>query len=350
MLITLKDYKKADEAERKRIYEAWLKSPLSGLQPASVPNFIGQYSNNFHVFTEQSLFGIVSLSQQQKNDFEVKVMRDNDRNSQNCRSNFRKYNKFLNDLVGGITLSDSTVEIGKRQKTIKGVKKSVKLTKDFKTTEGSKIPNDGLDALLLQFDSQEDFFRFGIKNIFYSNPHKVKSEWEELCKALENSRQGVIRHTHKKFEKNRAQAAKEYIKIQLEDGKDFSIKADPDGNSAVRKTFKELTGILASSGSQSNVTNYTLTHIWGGTSHPFTFSAPWNIALTSTFIAPLTDGKPTGHYVRTLFQSIFRAVAWELYSEILTWQRYVPIELHPDRQSRELAKSFIDQKLINVIE
>ncbi len=190
-----------------------------------------------------------------------------------------------------------------------------------------------------------------MRNVYYLNPQKVENKWHELKEKIYSTNTGVIRHTATVFSTDRKQAAKEFTKIILEDGKlELSVIADKDGNSEVRKLFKELTGILSSFGKSSNVTNYTLTHIWGMTDNPFAFTAPWNIALTSTFIAPLTDGKPEPEHVRYIFQSTFRAVAWLLYRDIDDWANRIPNALHPTKEYFEIAHKFINNRAVNIIE
>lgn len=198
---------------------------------------------------------------------------------------------------------------------------------------------------------KEDFLDFAMRNVYYLNPIKVENKWRELREQILLTKKGVIRHTATVFTTGRRQSAKEYTKVLLEDGKlELFIIADKDGNAEVRKIFKELTGILSSFGKTSNVTNYTLTHIWGMTDNPFAFTAPWNIAMASTFIAPLTDGKPGPEHVRHIFQSTFRAVAWLLYCDIDDSTDRIPSSLLPTKEYFSIAQKMINNKTVRVLE
>ncbi|WP_439882328.1 hypothetical protein ACSX1A_04005 [Pontibacter sp. MBLB2868] len=219
--------------------------------------------------------------------------------------------------------------------------------------DGSQFNKDGLNSLLEQFGNDEEaFLKFAIRNVYYINPAKVNTRWIQLKGMIDKTGEGVIRHTSTVFETDKKTATKEYSKLCLEEnGIELLVRADRDGNAEVRKIFKELTGILSSNGKRSNVSNYTLTHIWGITDNPYTFTAPWNIALTSTFIAPLTDGKPDQAHIRYLFQSTFRAIAWLLYDGVEGWQEIIlRKKLKPTDEYFTLAEKLIKNGSVKVIE
>jgi len=218
----------------------------------------------------------------------------------------------------------------------------------MKTLDGKDINNDGLMSLLDQFDGDRHrFLEFAMRNVYFINPEKAYQKWLEQKAGIEHTGGGIIRHSTKIFKSRKLQAEKEYL---LKNGKlKLMVTADSDGNTAVRNMFCELTGILSSYGAKSNVKNYTLAHIWGLTNNPYTFTAPWNIALVPTFIAPLTDGKYDETHVRHVFQSTFRATAWLLYDNIIDFPDWVPENLHPNDEYLEIAHQLIDEGIIKVL-
>jgi hypothetical protein len=222
----------------------------------------------------------------------------------------------------------------------------------MRTTDGKVINSDGLMPLLEQFGGdKERFLQFAVQNVYFLNPEKANRKWQKQRAEIDATKKGIIRHTATIFKTDKRQATKEYTRLELDDGKlELFVIADKDGNSAVRKLFKEMTGILSSFGKASNVTNYTLTHIWGLTDNPYSFTAPWNIALTSTFIAPLSDGNADPKHIRHIFQSTFRAIAWLLYKDVADWRGIIPKGLHPTDEYLAIAKKLIDDKTVRVLE
>lgn len=222
----------------------------------------------------------------------------------------------------------------------------------MRTIDGKELNRDGLMPLLEQFKGNRDaFLNFAISNVYYINPIKVANKWLEIKDQIDTTGRGVVRHTNTIFKVGKEQSKKEYVKLLLNDGEtELFVIADKDGSTEVRKLFKELTGVHSSNGNKSNVINYTLTHIWGLTGNPYTFIAPWNIALTSTFIAPLTDGKPESNHIRHLFQSTFRAVAWLIYTNVDNWKVRIPTDLCPVKEYLVIAENLLNSGAINILE
>lgn len=211
-----------------------------------------------------------------------------------------------------------------------------------------EINRDGLEPLLMQFNSDKEFLRFAIKNVYFMDPIETKNRWEDIKERIRSDNSGIIRYTPSIFKKGKDNARRNYIKY-VYDNEIIQIKADWDGNKEVRNMFKEMTGILASYGKRSKISNYTLTHIWGLTDKPYTYPAPWNIALTSTFIAPLTDGDPEMNSVRYKFQSTFRAIGLFLYVKIEDMIDWIPNSLLPEEEYKMTAKKLIEEDSINII-
>lgn len=222
----------------------------------------------------------------------------------------------------------------------------------MRTIDGKELHRDGLMPLLEQFKGDRDaFLKFAISNVYYINPIKVAKKWNDIKDQIDTTGRGIIRHTNTIFKAGKKQSKKEYTKLTLENGQiELYVIADKDGNAEVRKLFQELTGILSSFGKTSNVKNYTLTHIWGLTDNPYTFIAPWNIALTSTFIAPLTDGKPESNHIRHLFQSTFRAVSWLIYTDVNNWKARIPTDLYPVKEYLVIAENLLNSGIVNILE
>lgn len=230
----------------------------------------------------------------------------------------------------------------------------LKSNPEIVTVNGDIIDNDGINALKKILGGEEKFLEFAIKNVFFLAPIVVKEEWEksqEEAKSRES-----IRFIRKSSGKTRLDEDNKKILAPNQNTHGFpgKVYADHDGNTAPRKLFKNITGVLTSYGKRSDYKNYTLTHIWGLTDNPYAFSAPWNICLTSTFIAALTDGKhqeedrKDKNNLRYKFQAIFRAMAWDLYKDLRTdLEKILLPDLVPDEKAIENAKKY--EKFRNVI-
>jgi hypothetical protein len=77
----------------------------------------------------------------------------------------------------------------------------------------------------------------------------------------------------------------------------FNIKIDNDGNHENRRSIKKYLGQAISTGKNSTVKNYIISHVWGLASHPLFFSSLWNIVLIPAHFNYLMDKDPESHPV-----------------------------------------------------
>lgn len=257
----------------------------------------------------------------------------------NWRSALRAYQKFIDSLID--EKETPTTEVPENENPYELINGVIK---------------DGIAPLLklisTQNDNVEEFF---IKSVYYISPENVRTYWNSFIANKQEYKLGTIRYNSRKFKNSSRQLASlsenaiiEKHKIR---GEDISLKisGDKDGNYAVRRMFKTLTKLTPSQGNLSNVTHYTLTHIWGQVDNPLFFESPWNVALTPTYISALTDGKFLDEtHVRSRFQSLFQAVAYQLYKDIFKEDSFLNVDL-PNKEILDIADSLIKNKLIKTI-
>jgi hypothetical protein len=143
-----------------------------------------------------------------------------------------------------------------------------------------------------------------------------------------NNRKGAVAFTEKKAVKH----------------KDTLIlcKFDKDGNYAVRNLIYNYFGHKVSSGIKSTLKNYTISHLWENTSHPYYFQSLWNVVLIPSYFSFLLDKKDNHSDLVKNIKCVFKRICWEFYSTD-------PI-FKAEKISKPICKIFTNEEIKSLIE
>jgi hypothetical protein len=162
---------------------------------------------------------------------------------------------------------------------------------------------DGIDQLILLYRNQDDFVEAFLASTLFIPPEIVYLRNQEMIELYKTGGKFPIRYSPSHHEalgiSNKAEA------ITLTRDKEarlsaypaFNIKIDNDGNHENRRSIKKYLGQAISTGKNSTVKNYIISHVWGLASHPLFFSSLWNIVLIPAHFNYLMDKDPESHPV-----------------------------------------------------
>ncbi|GMQ59920.1 hypothetical protein AN1V17_43200 [Vallitalea sediminicola] len=222
---------------------------------------------------------------------------------------------------------------------------------------------DGLDSLLGLFKSEEEFVLHFVQNILFFRPEIVTNQSEKFhirrgkgykipvrystkfkdLYLIKNSNEKELLNVKNRHEAYRVTSDNEIF----HPGMQTNIIVDRDGNRFVREIIKEYTGILVSQGSNSNIINYTISHVWGNTENPYFFSLLWNITLIPTYLAFILD-KPDNHNLIIDIKNLVKAICMKLYSPNKLMKSDNLVD-EVNYKYRLMAESLINKNLIEFV-
>lgn len=159
---------------------------------------------------------------------------------------------------------------------------------------------DSYEALIPNYISKEDFFKFGVEKTIFIPDDKVKQEWKKLKELIQTNNPVYMRGVkeaagnHLFFDY--------YAKIFNND----QVKKDPSNTQNPAKVIEALTGYKKS----KDLRNYQLTSIFGRSRNILAFTAPWNIAYIPSILDPLLSAEAKGDLALE-FQTYFMKHAYE---------------------------------------
>jgi hypothetical protein len=159
---------------------------------------------------------------------------------------------------------------------------------------------DSYEALIPEYISKEEFFRFGLEKTIFIPDEKVKEEWKKLKEKISSNKTVYMRgmketggnHLFYEF----------YDKVL----KNKQVQKDPSNTQTPAKIIEDLTGYKKS----KDLRNYQLTSIFGRSKNIFAFAAPWNIvyipSLLDALLGPDAKGTLAEQYQRVFFEHCFK--------------------------------------------
>lgn len=162
---------------------------------------------------------------------------------------------------------------------------------------------DGIDQLVSLYKSQDDFVKAFLENTLFIPQEIVKLRNQEMIDLYRTGGKFPIRYSPSHHEalgiKNKAEAISftRHHEARLPSYPSFNIKIDNDGNHENRRSIKKYLGQTISTGKNSTIKNYIISHVWGLASHPLFFSSLWNIVLIPAHLNYLMDKDPDSHPV-----------------------------------------------------
>lgn len=184
---------------------------------------------------------------------------------------------------------------------------------------------DGIDQLVSLYASQDKFVKAFLESTLFIPPGIVQLRSQEMLELYKAGGKFPIRYSPSHHEalnisnKAEAIASTRGNEARLPAYPSFNIKIDNDGNHENRRSIKKYLGHTISTGKNSTVKNYIISHVWGLASHPLFFSSLWNIVLIPAHFNYLMDKDPESHpVVKIVKEAIQRRCAslYDIYEQL----------------------------------
>ncbi|MFC7783306.1 hypothetical protein ACFQWC_02295 [Rossellomorea sp. GCM10028870] len=187
---------------------------------------------------------------------------------------------------------------------------------------------DGYKVFMDRFNITEDqMIDFGLKETIFIPKNDVYDEWQLL---KENIIEGKERIYVRGYGRD-AKGTQLYINLYKElFGHNQFIK-DPTNNAEPTKLLKRLTGFSRQEKptiKYKRIRNYQVSHIFGRTKNPFSFTAPWNIVYIPKIMDPFTGHESKGD-LTNVFQRKFLKKFYDLYQDYIEDFNEIMHELEP---------------------
>lgn len=159
---------------------------------------------------------------------------------------------------------------------------------------------DSYEALIPEYISKEEFFRFGLEKTIYIPDAKVEQEWKNLKDKIKSNKTVYMRGVKDTGTNQLFYAF--YAKVMNNE----QVKKDPSNTQNPAKVIEDLTGLKKS----KDLRNYQLSSIFGRNKNILAFTAPWNIVYTPNILDPLlgadAQGELAKEYQRVFFEHCFK--------------------------------------------
>ena len=188
---------------------------------------------------------------------------------------------------------------------------------------------DGYKVFMERFNiSDNQMIDFGINETIFITKDTVLDEWKVL-------KERVLAGNTKIFVRGYGRDAKGtqlYMDLYRElFGHDNFIK-DPTNNAEPTKLLKALTGYSRQEKptiKYKQIRNYQVSHIFGRTKNPFSFTAPWNIVYIPKIMDPFTGHESKGELTNA-FQKKFLEKFYLYYQDYIEEFNELMYELKPE--------------------
>ncbi len=170
----------------------------------------------------------------------------------------------------------------------------------------AKEPKDSFELFMSQFDIDEPkIIEFGLNESIFMSPEKVSSQWAELKNKITNNNEVYVRNFGRI--KSKQDKLLDFYKTIL---KIENVEWDPTNNTEPTRLIANILQLKKN----RDLFNYKVSHIWGKTINPYSFTAAWNIAYVPTVIDPFT-GHESKSDLCAKFKVAFRKHAYNLYKK-----------------------------------
>jgi len=191
---------------------------------------------------------------------------------------------------------------------------------------------DAIDEFVELFDNKEEFINKFIESTLFFPKDVVQKQNEALINLFRNNGKFPVRSSDtfkNQWPINYDSEAQKYSKnneVSLKEYPDINVIVDKDGNYDVRKLIKKHFGHKVSVGKESTIKNYTISHVWGMSTHPLFFTSLWNIVLIPTHFNYLMDKKDDAHPIVKKVKSTIKQKCINLYSPYDSFLKHFEIE------------------------
>jgi len=136
---------------------------------------------------------------------------------------------------------------------------------------------DSYEALIGEYISKEDFFKYGLEKTIYIPQDKVEKGWKRIKDNINNNKAIYMRG----FKDSTSTRISSIFYTAM--FKNDYVKKDPSNTQTPAKLIEELSGYKKS----KDLRNYQLASVFGKGRNALAFNAPWNIVYIPSILDPL---------------------------------------------------------------
>jgi hypothetical protein len=186
---------------------------------------------------------------------------------------------------------------------------------------------DGYQLFLQRFKIQkEDLIRFGIEETISIEEEVARIEWSRIKDILNGKEKAPI---YIRRAGRNSSSTNLYLDLYEHLFPGVEILVDRTNNDQPRKTLAKCTNFKpakADTKKHKALLNYQVSHIFGRTKNPYTFTAPWNIVYLPKIMDPFTGHESKGE-VTMLFTEAFQMSFYDKYNELIYEYNQIMMEL-----------------------
>ena len=193
---------------------------------------------------------------------------------------------------------------------------------------------DSYDALIPEYISKEEFFRFGLEKTIYINDSKVKEGWDELKQKVKDNKPLFMRGVKE------AVGNQLFYEFYASVLKNQQVKKDPSNSQTPTKMLEELSGYKKS----KDLRNYQISSIFSRSKNILCFNAPWNFAYTPNILEPLLSVDAKGE-LSTEYKQVFQSHCYEKFKPYILEFNEMMTNSHFLRETDEYIHSLYDNSM-----
>lgn len=195
---------------------------------------------------------------------------------------------------------------------------------------------DSYEALIPEYISKEEFFRYGLEKTIYINDSKVKEQWELLKQKIKDNKPLFMRGVKDAVGN---QLFYEFYSRVL---KNQQVKKDPSNSQAPTKMMEDLTGYKKS----KDLRNYQLNPIFARSKNILCFNAPWNFAYTPNILEPFLGVDAKGELAAE-YKKVFQEHCYEKFKPYILEFNKMMTNTHFLRETDEYIHDLYDNAMHN---
>lgn len=187
---------------------------------------------------------------------------------------------------------------------------------------------DGYQLFMQRFNiDQDQLIQFGIDETIYIVDSVVKNEWLQLKRNIYSGEQKVFIRGYGRD----AKGTELYMGLYQDLFGHNNFFKDATNNAEPTKIIRRLSGYSRQEKptiKYKRLRNYQVSHIFGKTKNPFTFTAPWNIVYVPKIMDPFTGHESKGALTER-FQRDFSANFYNYYLDYIEEFNDIMSDLRP---------------------
>jgi len=193
---------------------------------------------------------------------------------------------------------------------------------------------DAYEALIPEYISQEEFFRFGLEQTIYIPDDKVHEGWKRLKEDIKANKPLFMRGVKD------AVGNQLFFEFYTRVLKNEQVKKDPSNTQTPTKIMESLSGYKKS----KDLRNYQLTSIFGRSKNILCFNAPWNITYTPNILDPLLGVDARGKLADE-YKSVFQEHCYKKFKPYIDEFNEMMTNTHFLRETDEYLHNLYDNSM-----